>query len=198
MDNQNTNGLPQDDSWLDELLTSPELGDELGPDESAVTSAGLTHPDDAELERIIQETKVVGWDEALASALGAPLEDIPQEGPSIPETVPFQDEEYRDTFGDGEALASLFGGETPPPGEVPEAPEEEDEPAPLCARAAPGGKGLRPAGPAPSAGFPCVGIHRRAHRPFSGPPALGLHGGYDGFRPSGKRGGGHHHRQGRS
>lgn len=55
MDKQKPN--QHDDSWLDEFLTSPQVGEELGPDEHAVSSAGLTHPADAELERIIQETK---------------------------------------------------------------------------------------------------------------------------------------------
>ncbi len=50
-----------DESWLDDILTSPDLSDELGPDESAVNSAGLTHPDDAELERIIAETIENDW-----------------------------------------------------------------------------------------------------------------------------------------
>ena len=55
MDKQKPN--QHDDSWLDEFLTSPDVGEELGPDENAVSSVGLTHPEDAELERIIQETK---------------------------------------------------------------------------------------------------------------------------------------------
>lgn len=63
MDNQKPN--EHDDSWLDEFLTSPNIGEELGPDENAVSSVGLTHPKDAELERIIQETKELSQEELL-------------------------------------------------------------------------------------------------------------------------------------
>ena len=54
-----------DESWLDEFLDAPNLADELGPDENAVSAAGLTHPADAELERIIQETKELPQEEEL-------------------------------------------------------------------------------------------------------------------------------------
>ncbi len=48
----------QEDKWLEELLGTSEFSD-IDYDEQAVRSAGLTHPDDLELERILQET----WDE---------------------------------------------------------------------------------------------------------------------------------------
>ena len=50
-----------DDGWMDELFTTPEHGDELQPDEQAISAAGLTHPNDAELERILQEARDQGW-----------------------------------------------------------------------------------------------------------------------------------------
>lgn len=43
---------------IKDVLQDPELGQELGPDEMAVHTAGLTHPDDLELERILAED----WD----------------------------------------------------------------------------------------------------------------------------------------
>ena len=59
MDNeQNKQDLPESSNWLDELLASPKSDTELGPDESAVQSAGLTHPDDMALESILAED----WD----------------------------------------------------------------------------------------------------------------------------------------
>ena len=60
MDEQKQNQSPNeplDDKWLDEILGLSELQKEIGPDEQAVSAAGLIHPDDAELERIIEETK---------------------------------------------------------------------------------------------------------------------------------------------
>ena len=58
MENQNnTSGS----DWLDEILGTTNTPKELGPDEIAVAAAGLTHPDDAELEKIIQETLAEDW-----------------------------------------------------------------------------------------------------------------------------------------
>ena len=56
MEHEKKHGKPRDDDWFDELLRAPALGEEIGPDEQAVAAAGLTRPEDAELERIIQET----------------------------------------------------------------------------------------------------------------------------------------------
>ena len=55
MDNQNKPEMPADDSWFDELLARPQVGEEISADEQAVSS--LTDPADLELEQIIQETK---------------------------------------------------------------------------------------------------------------------------------------------
>ena len=43
---------------LNNVLQDPEMNAEIGPDEMAVHTAGLTHPDDLELERILAED----WD----------------------------------------------------------------------------------------------------------------------------------------
>jgi len=62
MDNQKHTPDPsQNDNWLDEILGKQNVPKELGPDELAVAAAGLTHPDDAELERIVQETMAENW-----------------------------------------------------------------------------------------------------------------------------------------
>lgn len=59
MDNENRNSNPSDDSkWLDEILGIGEEAHELGPDELAMQAAGLTHPNDMELEQILSED----WD----------------------------------------------------------------------------------------------------------------------------------------
>ena len=52
------------DGWLDEILGKadlPKSTQELGVDESAAASARLIHPDDMELERIVQETLAENW-----------------------------------------------------------------------------------------------------------------------------------------
>ncbi len=47
-----------DENWLDNILGTSTPRAELGPDELAVSAAGLTHPDDLELEKILSED----WD----------------------------------------------------------------------------------------------------------------------------------------
>ena len=57
MENEKKPEMPADDSWFDELLTHPQVGQELGADEHAVNAAGLTDPADMELEKIILEAQ---------------------------------------------------------------------------------------------------------------------------------------------
>ena len=47
--------LSEEENWLDDILEDPAPKKEIGPDEIAVYSAGLTDPADAELERILAE-----------------------------------------------------------------------------------------------------------------------------------------------
>ena len=70
MDNNKKDPGSLVDGWLDDILKKMDLPEEshktadseLAPDEQAIAQAGLTHPDDAELERIIQETMAEDWD----------------------------------------------------------------------------------------------------------------------------------------
>ena len=48
MDNQET-------KWLDDILGATNAPKEIEADEHAVYTAGLTHPNDVELERILEE-----------------------------------------------------------------------------------------------------------------------------------------------
>ena len=45
----------QENNWLDEVLGTSNTPKEIGADEQAVYTAGLTHPNDVELERILAE-----------------------------------------------------------------------------------------------------------------------------------------------
>ena len=67
--------------WIDEVLDAPEIGQEIGPDEQAISAAGLIHHEDAELERIIIETKAM--DEAHAD------EDFSDMPPAAPEAMDY-------------------------------------------------------------------------------------------------------------
>lgn len=49
------------DNWLDDILGQKQETEEIKPDEQAIAAAGLTHPDDLELERIVQETLAENW-----------------------------------------------------------------------------------------------------------------------------------------
>ncbi len=102
MDNENRSGQSGNENWLDEILATPEVGEEIGPDEHAIRSANLTHPSDAEVDQIIQETLSGTWDPASEEA--APAQ------PAAPESDLFRDEEYRDAFGEGEELEQVFSG----------------------------------------------------------------------------------------
>lgn len=51
----------QNDNWLDDILGQQQEKEEIRLDEQAVSSAGLTHPDELDLERIVQETIAENW-----------------------------------------------------------------------------------------------------------------------------------------
>lgn len=137
--------FPDDDKWLEELLSTPELGAQIGADEQAVSAAGLTDPSDLELEKIIQETLSENWGveqeqtHLPESKVSTPEEDVTPEpapqttDPTPPPSVPsvFLDDEFRDTFGEGEILDQIFSDQPlpEPKAEDPVAPPEpEPEP----------------------------------------------------------------------
>lgn len=49
------------ETWLDDILGKPAESKQIDTDEQAAVAAGLTHPDDLELERIVQETLAENW-----------------------------------------------------------------------------------------------------------------------------------------
>lgn len=64
MDNEKKIPEPNpDDNWLDSILGPRNVPKELAVDEAAAKAAGLVRPDDAELERIVQETMAENWGE---------------------------------------------------------------------------------------------------------------------------------------
>ena len=73
MDNTKKDPASLVDGWMNEILDRLNIEeptgnpDEIGPDEQAVASAGLTHPDDMELERIVQETLAENWGDIFGS-----------------------------------------------------------------------------------------------------------------------------------
>lgn len=57
----------ENDNWLDELLGKSGVTEELNADEHAMAQAGLTHPDDMDIELIVQETLAQIFEEEQAS-----------------------------------------------------------------------------------------------------------------------------------
>lgn len=85
MDNEKLPEELADEQWLEDLLAAPAVGDEIGPDEQAIAAAGLTHPSDLELERIMQEAMQEDWgadEAALESQLPDDELDLAQDVPS--------------------------------------------------------------------------------------------------------------------
>ena len=133
------NKLPDqlsDDKWLEELLAAPDLGAEIGADEQAIAAAGLTHPSDLELEKIMQEVLSDARAEETAALNTVPAQPAPEPQsiptpPQEPET--FKDDEFRAAFGEGESLNQVFSDQPMPPAdkEEPTPVEEEEEELPV-------------------------------------------------------------------
>ena len=128
------NKLPDelsDDKWLEELLSSPDLGTEISADEQAMADAGLTHPSDLELEKILREALNEDWG-ADEAAQEAQLSDddikIAGEEPMVTEPE-FKDDEFRATFGEGEILDQVFSDQ-PIIKQEPEEPADENSEEP--------------------------------------------------------------------
>ena len=73
MDNERKD-LPQNEEWLDDVLGEAPAHSELGPDEGAVASAGLIHPDDMELEMIIAEHRPDDITDMIEAAVAQQIE----------------------------------------------------------------------------------------------------------------------------
>lgn len=94
MSNENSKNYSSDD-WFDQLLSKPVADKEIGVDEQVASAAGLTNPEDSELERIIQEAKAMDDtpDEAILPENDTETDIYPDEANSEElEDEPFTDE----------------------------------------------------------------------------------------------------------
>ena len=94
MDKQN-----QNNDWMDEVLGKAEPESQLGPHEEAIRSAGLTRPEDWELEKILAED----WSEQPEMELEEPA---PEEEPK-PEVLPKKIPQKHKLF-DWQGIPHLF------------------------------------------------------------------------------------------
>lgn len=131
MSQDNKPRFPSEEDWFSELLSPAAAGEELGPDEQAVLSAGLTRPEDMDVDRIIAETKAEAAAEASAESAvhaggeAAFGEDTAEEVlPAEPEYAADAAESELPEVPDEESAYSL-PEETTPAFAV---PEVEDEP----------------------------------------------------------------------
>lgn len=107
---------------FENVLQDPELSPELGPDEIAVHTAGLTHPDDLELERILaedwdsvpdQQEEAMTPEEALNQFLYGE-EDDASAGEAVQEETEIQEQpESQETVAEEEFEESDFEEDTP-------------------------------------------------------------------------------------
>ncbi len=123
MEEKKNPNIPQED-WVEEFLASAAVPGELEADELAC--AGLVHPDDMELEQIIQETKQVSGDTLyLGDLLGeeiAPSQPMAQEPGVSQDTQFFTTPELSQT--QGFAPISEAAAQSPAPAPKEEPPKE--------------------------------------------------------------------------
>lgn len=63
----------ENENWLDDILGQPQDTGKIVADDAAADAVGLSHPDDLELEKIVQETIAANWgDEAALEEATAP------------------------------------------------------------------------------------------------------------------------------
>lgn len=112
MDKQNH--MPESahsEDWLDEILGASNVPKELGADEMAVAAAGLTHPDDAELERIVQETMAENWGEeepVQPAPANKAKPTVQGRKPAVPERKPSATSEKRTVSNEQGGLGKLM------------------------------------------------------------------------------------------
>ncbi len=105
MDNQKHPEQPKDDRWLDDLLAPQDVGSRIGPDEQAVSAAGLKNPGEQELDALMAE---FGSQQPESVTESAPSANSEYAG------APFRDQEFRDTFGEGKELEAAFQNDAAP------------------------------------------------------------------------------------
>ena len=107
MDNQNKN--PEqifDEAWLDELFGTQKKAEEINVDENAADAAGLTKPEDLELDLIVRQTLAENWsdepesdnvpnEEMDRTQHFEPVEFVEEEPPAEEKTVESSEPEVR-------------------------------------------------------------------------------------------------------
>lgn len=110
---ENKNPKTNDD-WLDEILGKRNVPRELRADELAVAADGLAHPEEMDLERIVQETMAENWGEEDTEVPGQQsFDEIEVDEPTpkrrtAPEPMPKKTKKAHRFFGIPHLLATLI------------------------------------------------------------------------------------------
>ncbi len=97
MDYENKDTQENQD-WVDEILGSASPERELGPDEHAVYSAGLIHPDDMELEMILAEHRQEELEAEISASVEAVMEEAQSQVSAERETIVGLDVEVQESI----------------------------------------------------------------------------------------------------
>lgn len=101
------NKLPEqqpEDQWLTDFLAAHKH--DLEANEEAIADTEPVDPSDSEIDKIIAQALSENWNE-----------DVLASEPVQPEPEPFKDDEFRDTFGEGEELKQVFSNQPMPKAE---------------------------------------------------------------------------------
>ena len=113
MDNKRKTPSELVDGWLDEILEKHNIYNETNPDKQAVSSPNLTHPDDTELERIVQDAIAEDWGSELGVEETEPAQiendiDIQLYSPNFDETE--NDQQEKKPFGFWKKVGNALWG----------------------------------------------------------------------------------------
>lgn len=105
MENEKNINRNNEDSWFDDLLTTPDTGKEIQPDEHAVSSHAMPSISDMELEKIMQEAIEDNWGEDIFTEEPVPEEPVaePQQDTGTAD-MPLQDEEAPEEEDEGSGV----------------------------------------------------------------------------------------------
>ncbi len=150
MDKNNHNEWNPEDEELQDQLKEVLQEDEILSDDEAMDSVGFVAPDQAELDQLLAEAKAAsGMDAADDAQAGAPVGE-------------FRDEEYRETFGEGEDLQRVFSDSPYEPADAAENESQQEQPAEELLRELPEDSGeeisLRKGRPRRKKGYGMFGI----------------------------------------
>lgn len=106
-DKQQTQDFTPGEGWLDNILDPPQPEESFPTNANNITAADPAQPTAADIEQIIEETLT----EIKTSSPNT--QQVSMEATQVIEQPTFKDEEYRDAFGEGEELESLFRDEAP-------------------------------------------------------------------------------------